>query len=90
MSKTANKSVKWHFLRSWVILSFKEWCFKGNHNEKDLKDFLEYLMQQGFLKGKEWRNFIENVPDFWINTLDKFEREPLREGYIPGDTWINR
>ena len=91
MSKTASKSVKWHLLKSWTILSFNEWCFKGKHNHKDPKDLLEYLMQQGFLKGKEWRKFIDDVPDHWLMCVDNVcMREPLREGYIPGDTWINK
>ena len=63
----------------------EECSFTRKHNAKDM---IEFLYQKGFINGKKWNKYINNIAEgnkrflFWVNY------EPMEEGKIPPDAWV--
>ena len=83
------QSIRWAQAKQELMKDFNAWINECDHTRMPVPEhMIEFLYQQGFIKGKKWRSFISEIAErnnefaFWI------KHEPLREGFIPPDTWV--
>ena len=88
-----HKRVRWYKVKDRLELELDRWRVQAHIKKDELtpRDVIEFLYQRGFIKGKKWLEFIDSIPDDNIingRWQPDSPREPLRDGYIPPDTWI--
>lgn len=90
-----HKGAKLDWLKRCLFESYAAWSEKMytrglviSSNEVRFNDVIEFLIQEGFLSGRKWLDYIDEIPEdprrysYW--------RSAMVEGYIPGDTVIGR
>lgn len=84
---TDHKRVPLQLLKLNLIDDFAAWC-KARNTRQTAENMIEYLMQKGFIQGKRFREYIDGITIMpgWYDMQGY--AEPLREGFIPPDTWI--
>ena len=75
-----------NLIKQQIMKDFTDWCDKV-HTQKSATNMIEFLYQQGFIQGKAFLDYCDNVP------IPRFyfmmeQVEPLREGFIPPRAWI--
>ena len=83
-----HKRIPLHLLKLELIDSFAVWC-KARNVKQTNENLIEFLIQKRFIQGKHFRKYIDSVTVMpsWYD-IQEIHPEPLREGFIPPDTWI--
>lgn len=83
-----HRHIRWGRAKQKLMDDFKSWIAECDHTRENTpKDMIEFLYQKGFIKGKKWRAYIDNIAE--KDSRYCFIRyEPLCEGKIPPDTWV--
>ena len=85
-----HKRVPLRLLKLTMLDSFKVWCAARDVGQTN-ENLIEFMIQRGFLKGKQFRKYIDGITIMpsWFD-WEQFPElhEPLREGFIPPDKWI--
>lgn len=71
-----------------LIDEFHDWCQERNTTTTN-ENLIEFLIQRKFIKGKQFALFCDNITisPTWFSFV---HMEPLREGFIPPDSWITK
>lgn len=69
-----------------LVDHFAVWC-KARNAYQSLENMIEFLYQQGFIQGKRFLEYVDDIP---ISISWRDYSEPLREGFIPPESWIGK
>ena len=70
-----------------IAADFADWCEKRRTTQTD-ENMIEFLLQQGFLKGKKFREYVDGIEYSPMSYFEMKRRETLREGFYPPGTRI--
>lgn len=89
MSKTESHLIRWGQAKQELMRKFEVWIAECPHTRKsDPKDMIEFLYQEGFIRGKDWKKFKNEVAERNKGSLFYKNYEPMREGFITPDSWV--
>ena len=74
-----------NLIKQQIMKDFTDWCDK-RQTQRSATNMIEFLYQQGFIQGKAFLDYCDNVPVPRFAFLEPVE--PLREGFIPPRAWI--
>jgi len=88
MAKEEKRRIKWAQAKQELMKDFQGWIEECSHTRENIpKDMIEFLYQKGFIKGKKWREYINQIAE--RNRFGFFiHYEALEEGKIPPDAWV--
>lgn len=77
-------------LKEHLTEDFIAWCVETPMaSQFSIKDYTEWLIQNGFLQGKKWLDYIDTIQYTLREMLDgKHIHCLLTEGFIPQDAMI--
>ena len=89
VDKSEKRRIRWVQAKQELMKDFNTWIKECDYTRNSIpEDMIEFLFQKGYIKGKKWQKFINNVAEMNKEYRFFIHYEPLREGFIPPDTWI--
>ena len=82
-----HKRVPIRLLKLCMIDSFAVWCKERNARQTP-ENMIEFLLQMGFIQGKRFREYIDDITVLPCWQDIQCYSEPLIEGFYTPDTWI--
>ena len=91
-----HRMVQWGRIKHELMKDFREWIKECSHTRKEYPiDMIEYLFQMGYIKGKEWHKYIDEIAkkqDEEIKNgrwpMDRQMFLPMCEGKIDPNEWV--
>lgn len=80
--------IRWSQAKQELMKDFDLWVKECDTRESTPVNMIEFLYQRGYIKGKKWRDFINKIAERNTSFVSWIRHEPLREGFIPPDTWV--
>lgn len=83
-----HERVPLRLLKLCLIDNFAVWC-KARNTRQTPENMIEFMVQKGFVQGKRFREYIDSITVLpsWQD-IQEYHPEPLKEGFLPPDTWI--
>lgn len=76
-------------IKKQLVKDFHVWCDEREVKDPTEADVIEYLLQKNFIQGKDWLEYIDNMPSIGlVEGMLESCQQFLREGYIPPNTVI--
>ena len=70
-----------------LMEDFEKWCAERSVRMTPM-NMIEFLFQEGFIQGKTFLGYCDRI------NLERYTdfsyAEPLREGFIPPESWIGK
>lgn len=85
--KKKHKYVPWIVAKNDLMEHFEKWR-RARDAYGDARDMIEFLYQEGYIQGKAWLEYLDDIqyPITWIHDIKYME--PMREGYIPPKSFV--
>ena len=76
-------------IKETLAREYREWCKEWECKAENPENMIEFLIQKGFIQGKKWLEWIDNMPrPELMEMLQKSRLHGMREGFIPPKTTI--
>lgn len=57
---------RWDLIKKWLCLNIERWRVQEEKKEVTTEDVIEYVHANGFLGGRKWDEFVDDIPEGWI------------------------